>query len=281
MFNLLQTISLTELKQFPRFYWYDTISAAGVLLVTIAFILLLREKTSKEDTQKKEDKPAEPEKKDKQAAAPEKVVPAESAKPAKLNLTDTAKPLRINKAGHELLTEHIVRSAEKFNSLLFAGAGRNSLPITIPVNTAIHLATGGKKILLIDLDLKRNAIARAFDISPPSAFVRPRPSDTAVEGLRIWPGHNFTKTKQMNIKSIIKAAAEKFDLILINAPYLDGSIDRNQIASAAAAAVIFTQTSGQAKRLTKLIKKSNCKLIGNLQMDIHRNSATIGPNINS
>ena len=76
----------------------------------------------------------------------------------------------------------------------------------------------------------------------------------------------FSHSKHMNIKALADAASEKFDLVLINAPYLDGSPDRNLIAMAADYGFIFTQTDIQAARLTELLKSANCKLIGNIQI---------------
>ena len=140
------------------------------------------------------------------------------------------------------------------------------LPITIPVNVAIQLSEEGKKTLLIDLDLKRNAIAKAFDIPdkiPPD--FRPRAFKTAAfVNLRIWPAHHFTNLKQMIIKPLAEAAEAKYDFVIINAPCLDGSPDQNQIAASAPCGLIFTKSASQIKRLKKILKSANCKLIGNI-----------------
>ena len=169
---------------------------------------------------------------------------------------------------HALITRRIIKTKGKYKSILFAAAGVNCLPITIPVNIAIGLAKEGKTVLLIDLDLIRNAIAQAFDIPQEGApqQLRPKAHQTVFKGLVIWPAQNFIQSGQMNIKPLAEAAVKKFDFTLINAPYLDGSPDRVQIAAAAKAAFIFTQNAEQAHRLAELLKEADCKIIGNFQI---------------
>jgi len=177
---------------------------------------------------------------------------------------------------YKLIIERIRRVKKKYNAILFAGANLTSLPITIPVNTAMQLASDNKRCLLIDLDLKRDAVAGAFDINDNAGAndVHPKAFRTDIEGLWVWPAHNFTKLKQMNLKPIVNKASETFDFILINAPYLPGSPDRKQIVSAAQAALIFSNSAEQAGNLAKLIKASGCALIANIQIRQQQASAT-------
>ena len=169
---------------------------------------------------------------------------------------------------HALITRRIIKTKGKYKSILFAAAGVNCLPITIPVNIAIGLAKEGKTVLLIDLDLIRNAIAQAFDIPQDTApqQLRPKAHKTGFKGLDVWPARNFIQSGQMNIKPLAEAAVKKFDFTLINAPYLDGSPDRVQIAATAKAAFIFTQNAEQMQRLAELLKEADCKIIGNFQI---------------
>jgi len=168
---------------------------------------------------------------------------------------------------YSIITKRILTLNGSLKTILFAATGLNCLPVTIPVNTAIELSRN-KRCLLVDLDLKRDAVARAFDIvsEPNSKDLRPRSRPTAIKNLSIWPAHNFILLKQMNINALIKAAVKKFDLILISAPYLDSSPDRNQIAAAGECAFIFTRNSTQSDRLTALMKASKCRIIANIQV---------------
>jgi Mrp family chromosome partitioning ATPase len=190
-----------------------------------------------------------------------------SKKSANVNLTD-AEELSNKKPeeNYEFITERIKRVEKKYKSILFASVEPGALPITIPVNVAIGLAKSKKRCLLIDLDLKRDAIARAFELNTRKNDFRPTAVRTEFENLWVWPGHNFTQLKQMNIKAIVKKALDKFDFILINTPSLVSSPDHRQIVSAAQAAFICTKNASEATRLAELIKPSNCMVIGHIQI---------------
>ncbi|MCK4959354.1 MAG: hypothetical protein KAT00_08130 [Planctomycetes bacterium] len=170
---------------------------------------------------------------------------------------------------YRLISERILRIGGKERTVLFAAAGLDCLPITVVVNTAIELAREGQRCVLVDLDLKRDAIAMAFDIAeePNRRDFTPRLRNTAFENLMVWPAHNFKLTRHLNIGPLTEAAVAKFDYVLINAPYLDGHVDRRQIASVAKYGFIFTNDPRQAARLAELFKDTECKLVGNIQID--------------
>jgi hypothetical protein len=181
---------------------------------------------------------------------------------------DLASPELITESDYRLITHRILKIRQKPRSILFAAAARNSLPITIPVNIAIQLAEDKYRCLLIDLDLKRNAIAKAFDIEdkPDPKHLRPMPCPTPIQELFVWPAHNFTRSRHMNIISLVRAAGEKFDYVLIIAPYFIGSPDRVQIAAATEFSFIFTQDSTQAELLDTIIELTNCRILGHYQI---------------
>jgi Mrp family chromosome partitioning ATPase len=148
-------------------------------------------------------------------------------------------------------------------SVLFAGAGLEHLPVTIPVQTAVKLAGSGKKVLLIDLDMKRNAIAKVFDPSETTvkACTRPKPLPSSVENLSFWPADFFARFGQMNLRVLIQSASSQFDLLLINAPFLDGHPDRKLIASSAKYGLVFCKTKQQFERLQALLASVECQLL--------------------
>ena len=175
---------------------------------------------------------------------------------------------QIGEDDYTILTARIEKMAGKKNSFLFAGSNLESLPITIPVNVAVQLAEDDYRCLLIDLDLRRDAIAKVFDIddSPDPKHLKPRPRKTSVDNLLIWPAHNFTRSRHMNIKILVDAASENYDIILLNVPYLESSPDRSQIAAAADFSMIFSKTSQQATRLVDLMETAESRIIGNIQI---------------
>jgi hypothetical protein len=148
-------------------------------------------------------------------------------------------------------------------SILLAGAGLEYLPVTIPIQVAVRLAQAGKKVLLIDLDTRRNAAAKVFELNENTLknCVSPKPLPSPVENLSLWPAEFFVRFVQMNLRGVIQSAESRFDIILINAPYLDGHPDRKLIASSAKGGLIFCRTTQQFDRLRNLLAQSHCQLL--------------------
>jgi len=167
----------------------------------------------------------------------------------------------------EVIIKRLKRIKKKYKTILFAAANVMNLPLTIPVNTAIELAKAGKRCLVIDLDLRRDAVAKAFKVDGQAGRndLYPKAVKTEFEDLWVWPAHNFTKPTQMNIVPIVQKARGQFDFILINAPYLLSSPDRKHISYTAEAAFIFSGNGDEATRLVDLMKAAKCDLIGNIQ----------------
>ncbi len=190
-------------------------------------------------------------------------------KPIAGNLAESPNPLdNWPEENYESVTERIKQVRNKYKSILFASVEPGALPITIPVNVAITLAKNKKRCLLVDLDLKRNAVAEVFDIDTTQNSFSSKAVQTEFENLWVWPAHNFTLSKQMNIKTIVQNAQERFDFILINAPSLPSSPDRRQIISAAQAAFICTKNASEIPKLTELTKSLNCIVIGHIQIPL-------------
>jgi Mrp family chromosome partitioning ATPase len=172
---------------------------------------------------------------------------------------------------YEPIIKRIKQVKRKYKSILFTSIEAGALPVTIPVNVAIGLTKNKKRCLLIDLDLRRDAIAKVFGLDAERGGLRAKAVQTEIENLWVWPGHNFSQLKQMNIMEIVekaldKKSPEKFDFILINAPSVVSSPDRKQIISAARAAFICTKNTSEMKKLTELMKPLDCTIIGRIQV---------------
>lgn len=169
------------------------------------------------------------------------------------------------------IIKRIKRVKRKYKSILFTSIEVGALPVTLPVNVAIGLAKEKKRCLLVDLDLRRDAVAKVFGLDAKQSGLRAKSVQTEIENLWVWPGHNFSLLKHMNIieiveKALDKRSPEKFDLILINAPSVVGSPDCKQIISSARAAFICTKDKSERKKLTELIKPLYCTIIGHIQI---------------
>ena len=146
----------------------------------------------------------------------------------------------------------------RMNSLLLAANSLNDLPVTVPVNLAVRLART-RKCLLIDLDLRRNAVAQVFEVQTETDRFKTGSHTTQIENLSIWPARNFELLRHMNLRLLIEGALKKYDFVLIYAPYLTTLPDRRQVAACARQAIAFTGTNGT--QLMQLLKQCNCKVM--------------------
>lgn len=200
----------------------------------------------------------------------EQVRPAKKKKPSKTvsaqKEEQTADKPATQAGNYQAITEQISRLKKNCKSILLAAASSHALPVTIPANVAIGLANANKRCLVIDLDLKRNALAEAFglDHQDEQNGLQPTALKTEFENLWIWPARHFTRLKQMNVGSLVRGAVDKFDFIIINAPSLSSSPDRRYIASSAQVAIIFSSNGSPANGLAELIANSGCAIINNI-----------------
>ncbi|NIA17192.1 MAG: hypothetical protein GWO86_02475 [Planctomycetes bacterium] len=180
-------------------------------------------------------------------------------------------PQQLAQKDYQLITERILGLSKKLKSILFAGSDPGALPITIPVNVAIQLAEKGKSCLLIDLDLKRDALAQVFEISDEqiNQYLIPRAMTTNFPNLFIWPARHFIRTRLMNIAEIVDAAVKNMDIVLVNAPAVRASLDRSQILAACRVCCIFSNKESASEEMFRLAKSSGCVLIGNIQLTTH------------
>jgi len=190
-----------------------------------------------------------------------------SPKPKKQKKGKIVAAHKIEPNDYEYITGLIRGIKGKRKSVLFASCSTEYMPITIPVKVAMQLSMD-KKCLLIDLDLKRNAVAKAFDIDdkPDIKQLRPMPYKTFSENLFVWPSHNFVRSGHMDIIQLVQAAIAKFDCVLISCPCLDKSPDRRPIAAAADHNIIFTKNDTHTERLTSIINSSDSNVMANIQI---------------
>ena len=163
-------------------------------------------------------------------------------------------------------TQQILNILQKSNGqmrpVLLAASRLADLPVTIPVNLAVSLAGTGK-CLLIDLDSKRDALAKVFEVdsSKIETHLKISPIPTEFENLSIWPARYFDLLRQMNLRSLLDAANKKYDHILLYAPYLTVLADRKQIACCSKQAIIFCKEAERTEQLRRFLKSHDCEIL--------------------
>ncbi len=147
-------------------------------------------------------------------------------------------------------------------SILLAASRRSDLPVTVPIRLAIQLAQKGP-CLLIDLDRKRDAVAKVFDID--SAKIDPNlkllPVQTDFENLSVWPARYFDLLRQMNLRPLLETAHKKYHTILLYAPTLTTLPDRRQVAVCSKQAFVFNGKKTKESVLYLLLRTAQCKIL--------------------
>ncbi|MFZ9032444.1 MAG: hypothetical protein ACO21J_00615 [Anaerohalosphaeraceae bacterium] len=173
------------------------------------------------------------------------------------------KPISQNADIHQILNV-LQKSNGQVRPVLLAASGLADLPVTIPVNLAVSLSNTGK-CLLIDLDSKRDALAKVFEVD--SSKIEPHlkisPVPTEFDNLSVWPARYFDLLKQMDLRSLLDSASQKYDHILLYAPYLTVLADRKLIASCSKQAILLCKDIERREQLSRLLKKCDCEILLN------------------
>jgi hypothetical protein len=106
----------------------------------------------------------------------------------------------------------MILTAPRAVRVLLAAETPVDLPVTVAVNVAIRLAQKHKKVLLVDSDTSRSALAQVFELDPRTLQKKALP--TCFENLSVC-GVPGTKVSGLLQKSTITRA---FDVTLVYAP---------------------------------------------------------------
>ncbi len=144
------------------------------------------------------------------------------------------------------------KSGDDAKTILMAAESAKELPVTVPVNIAIRLARKGQRCLLIDFDLKRDAISSVFDINPKGADdavyreAVTTESPTGINNLWVWSASRLTNTDKdsenhepVNIKKALASLENRYDRVVVYAPDMGRLADLDGIAACVQAAMLF------------------------------------------
>ena len=146
-------------------------------------------------------------------------------------------------------------------SILLVADNPRDLPVTIAINAAMHLAETSK-CLLVDLDIRRDALWHVFQVDarhPASA-----PAPTPLDNLYLWSARNISQLPETDIENALAAAAQDYDVILFYAPGLLAHPQRTQIIGAADAAILFAGDHQSTEPLRNLLASGSCRILKTL-----------------
>ena len=144
-------------------------------------------------------------------------------------------------------------------TILMAAENPKELPVTVPVNIAMRLAQNNRKVLLVDLDFERNAIAKVFEIEAGKSEAKAIP--TCISNLWLLPASEVSKTQSVTYPQVITNIQTKYDHIIIYAPDMRILTDTDKLIDYLGAAMLFgSDKSPSIKNLYKLLTASGCDI---------------------
>ncbi len=163
------------------------------------------------------------------------------------------------------------KSGDGTKTILMAAESAKELPVTVPVNIAIHLARKDQRCLLIDFDLQRDAISKVFDIDPqvPDGVLQREaittPSPTGVDNVWVCPVSRLTSATKdnntVNIKQAIASIEDRYDRLILYAPVIGRLADWQSVATCAQAAMLFGGEPGLPEAVGNYPIGDFCKLL--------------------
>lgn len=170
---------------------------------------------------------------------------------------NTACPVAGKSGGHTGLSEAIrllrlrvekYMEAQKSKVLLISSAVPGEGKTTVSVNLAISLAKKGKRVVLIDCDMRNPSVAKALQLPEQNALsdylqgkakVRDIVTQTQINNLFVIAGGSSVKTNSAELLSqertfrLIQAARNLFDYVILDTPPCSLLTDASELAELA------------------------------------------------
>lgn len=166
-------------------------------------------------------------------------------------------------------------------ALLVTSANPGEGKTTTAANLAIALAQAGKRVALLDADMRRPGVHRLFGLSNQlglsSLFLADAPpveralQPTPVPGLRVLtageqPPNPAEMLESPRMTEVLQTLRSENDLVVVDSPPLLVVADANILASRCSGAMLVVDSgrtrSEAARRVTETLKRSKVKLLG-------------------
>jgi capsular exopolysaccharide synthesis family protein len=179
---------------------------------------------------------------------------------------------------------HSIRSSIEFattsgapQSLLITSSRPGEGKSTTAMAMAADFATIGLKVLLVDADLRRPSLHKSMGIANEDGFVHVLVGRLPLEqAVRKNHGVNFLPSGAIppnptellapnNIRSFLKVASARYDLVIFDGPPVMGLADSPQMSSVVESTVLVLETAApraQARTVIRRLKAAKANIIG-------------------
>jgi non-specific protein-tyrosine kinase len=207
-----------------------------------------------------------------------------------ITVTDPRSP--VSEAYRTLRTNLDFSSLDKpIKTMLVTSAGPEEGKSTVLANLAVTTAQTGRKVILVDCDLRRPTLHNIFDLEnevglttmvvDKAAMESPPLQDTDVEGLQVissgpLPPNPSELLGSRRMKEIIAALLERADFVLFDAPPVVAVTDAAVLATKVDGVLLVINAGGTKRDYARAAKarleKVNANLLGavlnNVKFDI-------------
>ena len=177
-------------------------------------------------------------------------------------------PMSTSVEGYRVLRTNLAALSGGRRSVLVTAVSHDASAVQVPVNLAWSLAQTGRRVLLIDLDLRHSAVAQLFALAkgPGAADVligRASFDDaiqpTAHPELHVVPGGVANRAPSdllsgQGLDALVSAAEVDYDVVVVHAPPLLSHTDAAVVAQATAHTIVVVHADQtQAPDLTRAL----------------------------
>lgn len=149
---------------------------------------------------------------------------------------------------YDLIASRISDLKAEQMPVLFAG----SVNVSVAVNAAIRLSRKRQRVLLIDGECNRSAVAEVFEIE--AGRVSKGAVGTCIENLSIW---NCGESADEEIGRVARA----FDRVIIYAPDLREQVVNEMLVRSAGSAVLFASEGDDDGEVRDLLNNAGCEIL--------------------
>jgi hypothetical protein len=182
--------------------------------------------------------------------------PAQTAKTgAKEAVFDEPSSVRAEREYQRIADMLLEGRGKEAKVILMAARNSAEMGVTLPVNVAAKIAERKRRCLIVDMDVSRDAVAKAFDLSGMDG-----PTKTCIRGLYVWGAKSFCDASVPTAKKL-EAAKKHFEKIIIYWPGAGQGYE--DIAQNVGAAMFYGRKGAEMAVLEARLAKRGCIMLAN------------------